>query len=187
MLPKSLSQPVRPCPVARQHQNPAGIFINPVHQFGLFIQFKPQCLQHTVNMAAGVGTALHRQTGGFVQNNNIVVFINNQRENKLRITAGNFRTIRSGFRLFIHRRYSHFTACRQFQRCFGPFAVNFDLLRPQQFLQPPQRQIGIIFHKPAVQTHSVIFRFHLFYFHSRHFIPLLNFRQFKLIFADLQI
>lgn len=81
MLPKSLSQPVRPCPVARQHQNPAGIFINPVHQFGLFIQFKPQCLQHTVNMAAGVGTALHRQTGGFVQNNDIVVFINNQREN----------------------------------------------------------------------------------------------------------
>ena len=95
-------------------------------------------------MTFGSGSALHGQPGGLVDRDHVVVPIKNQRLNEVHVlrrsdaeapVAGDHR---------IQRRHPDFLPGFQPLSGFGALAVDPDLARAQQLLQPAEADFGIV-------------------------------------------
>lgn len=75
---KSAGQKLGILAIARQQQDAAGVFVDPVHQSGTFFLFKFQTVKQSVDMKMRVGAALHRQPRRLVDRDHVVVFENYQ-------------------------------------------------------------------------------------------------------------
>ena len=72
------------------HNGPGGIFVEPVHNAGALHTANAQQLvaavgQHPIDQGAAqvTGGGVHHQTGGFVENNQVLVFVENIEGNGL--------------------------------------------------------------------------------------------------------
>ena len=98
---KSAGQKLGILAIARQQQDAAGVFVDPVYQSGTFFLFKFQTVKQPVDMKMRVGAALHRQPRRLVDRDHVVVFENYQ-------TADEIDFFRRQFGAFFRRGFAFF-------------------------------------------------------------------------------
>ena len=98
---KSAGQKLGILAIARQQQDAAGVFVDPVYQSGTFFLFKFQTVKQPVDMKMRVGAALHGQPRRLVDRDHVVVFENYQ-------TADEIDFLRRQFGAFFRRGFAFF-------------------------------------------------------------------------------
>ena len=123
-----------------------------MHQARPFLRLETQPVEQRVDMALGVGAALHGEPGRLVDDNGPVVAVKDRVAQQCLIARpGMPRSRRRGRRRLGQRRHPDRLAGRDRVAGAGALAVDPDLAGAQQFFEVPVAQPRIMPPKPAVE------------------------------------
>ena len=143
-----------------EQQHAGGVAVQPVHQARPLQPFAPG-RQQTVDVAGGLGAALHGEAGGLVQRQHLVVLVEHER-----LGEGDVLGREGGARGLValaglgQRRHAHLLAGGQPGVGLGAGAVDADLAGAQQLLDLALAQVRKAPLEPAVDPHAVLVRLH---------------------------
>ena len=162
-----------------QNQNAARVFVQTVDEARIFVLFKTKRGQHAVQMARKPRAPLNRQSRRLVQNDHVVVLVNNEALNELRIGVGHLRTVAAFFGRahrrspFGQRRHTDDLPRRHALRRFAAFVVYLDLLFADQLLDLSLRQLRVVAVEPAIDADNPVVRRNRNIFNRHFFLSLI--------------
>lgn len=145
---------------AGKKQDSAGVLIQPVDEARHHAQFVLEAGEQAINMAAGLGSALHGEIVGFVQRDHIAVVINHEGADEVDIGGGELALmllmlLGCDF-LGVGHGDADVLPLLQAHIGLGAFGIHPDLALPHQFLGEAVGKFGYSGLDPAVEALAVI-------------------------------
>ena len=72
-IAERFAEPRRGARMAREHEAAGGVAVEAMHELRAFLGVELQAIEHAVDVARGVGAALHGEAGGLVEHDDVVV------------------------------------------------------------------------------------------------------------------
>jgi hypothetical protein len=104
---------------------------------GTFLSGSHQCVKHPIYMPSDLSTSLNRDARRFVQRNDVLVGVKNERSDPLSVLRASFTACRvvPGAGVFVDRRDANDLSLFETRRGFNPSTIDPDLTGAQKLFQ----------------------------------------------------